>query len=106
MDNITSAQKKYLRGLAHDLKPVVQIGQRGLTPNLYAQIEAALLSHELIKIRFGDFKQKTAKAQILDALVAHCDCHLAGQIGHTALLYRQHPQKERRRIVLPASRSA
>ena len=104
MEAITSTQKKFLRGLAHDLKPVVQIGQRGLTSNLFAQIEAALLSHELIKIRFGDFKQKTAKTQILDALVAQCDCHLAGQIGHTAVLYRPHPQKERRRIALPPPR--
>jgi RNA-binding protein len=101
MEPITSAQKKFLRGLAHDLKPVAQIGQRGLTPNLYAQIEADLLSHELIKIRFVDFKQKSAKLQILEALTAHCNCHLAGQIGHTAILYRPHPEKDRRHITLP-----
>lgn len=101
MTDLTGVQKKYLRGLAHNIKPVVQIGQRGLTEGVLKQIEGALLTHELIKIRFQDFKQKSDKANILEAVTDQAKCHLAGQIGHTAILYRPHPKKDRRRIVLP-----
>ena len=49
--NLTAHQKRYLRGLAHSLKPVVMIGASGLTENVIAEIDASIEHHELIKVR-------------------------------------------------------
>ena len=48
---VNDKQRRYLKGLAHPLKPVVMIGNAGLTENVLAEIENALAYHELIKVR-------------------------------------------------------
>ena len=48
---LTSFQKRYLRGLAHSLSPVVMLGQKGVTPSLVAELGLALNHHELVKVR-------------------------------------------------------
>lgn len=98
---LTGSQKKYLRGLAHRLKPVVMVGQKGTTPALFKSIEAALMAHELIKIRFIESKEREQKTQIINEISAQTGCEIAGTIGHTAILYRPHPNPEEQRIVLP-----
>jgi RNA-binding protein len=101
MKKITSAQAKYLRGIAHGLKPVVYIGQKGLTDALIRSTEEAFDSHELIKIKFVDHKEKKLKTEIARALEDHTESHLAGMIGHIAIFYKPHPDPEKRKIVLP-----
>jgi len=98
---ITSTQAKYLRGIAHGLKPVVFIGQKGLTDAMIRSTEEALDSHELIKIKFIDYKEKKQKTEIARALEGRTGSHLAGLIGHIAILYRPHPDGEKRKIILP-----
>ena len=56
VENLKSYQKKFLRELAHDLKPIVFIGQKGITPTLLDSLNQALSDHELIKIKFIEFK--------------------------------------------------
>ena len=101
MKNITSTQAKYLRGIAHGLKPVVFIGQKGLTDALIRSTEDAFDSHELIKIKFIDYKEKKQKTEIARDLESRTRSHLAGMIGHVAILYRPHPDQEKSKIVLP-----
>jgi len=101
MKELTSTQAKYLRGVAHGLKPVVFIGQKGLTDTLIRSTEAAFDSHELIKIKFIDYKEKKQKAEIAGTLEDRTGSRLAGMIGHIAFLYRQHQDPEKRKIVLP-----
>ena len=101
MKKITSAQAKYLRGIAHGLKPVVYIGQKGLTDALIRSTEEAFDSHELIKIKFVDHKEKKLKTEIALALEERTKSHLAGMVGHIAILFKQHPDPEKRKIVLP-----
>lgn len=102
MIKITSTQAKYLRGIAHSLKPVVYIGQKGLTGALIRSTEDAFDKHELIKIKFIDHKEKKLKAEIARTLEGHTGSHLAGMVGHIAIFYKQHPDPEKRKIVLPA----
>ena len=99
MSNLKGADRRYLRSQAHHLKPVVQIGQAGVTEPVLATIDENLKAHELIKIRFGDFKdQKKALTQeIAEAMGAE----VAGIVGHVAMLYRPHSEPEKRRIKLP-----
>ena len=101
MRELTSTQAKYLRGMAHGLKPVVFIGQKGLTDALIRSTEEAFNHNELIKIKFIDFKEKRQKTEIAKALEARTGSHLAGMVGHIAIFYRQNRDPEKRRILLP-----
>ena len=102
---LTGYQKKYLRGLAHKLKPVVMVGQKGATSALFESVEAALMAHELIKIRFVESREREQKSRIVTEITARTGCEIAGTIGHTAILYRPHPDPDKRRIVLPRKSS-
>ena len=101
MKDLTSTQAKYLRGIAHGLKPVVFTGQKGLTDALIRSTEDAFARHELIKIKFLEYKEKKQKTEIARNLEDRTGSHLAGMIGHMAILYRPHPDPEKRKIKLP-----
>jgi RNA-binding protein len=94
-------QKKHLRGLAHGLKPVVLIGQKGLTEELIKSAEQAFQIHELIKVKFNDFKEKEQKAEISQNLEKRTGSELVGSVGHIYIFYRQQDDPEKRRIQVP-----
>jgi RNA-binding protein len=94
-------QKKYLRGLAHGLKPVVLIGQKGLTDELVKSAEQALQIHELIKVKFNDFKEKDQKEQISNELEKKTGSELIGSVGHIYIFFKQQDDPEKRKIHLP-----
>jgi RNA-binding protein len=94
-------QKKYLRGIAHNLNPSVLIGQKGLTDALVRAFQEELERHEIVKVKFNDFKEKEAKQAIISSLVERAGCIQVGMIGHTAIFYRQNSNPEKRVILLP-----
>ena len=100
---LTSQQNKYLRSLAHKLKPLVLIGKNGLTAEVVDAVNAALTKHELIKVKFIDHKEKAQKDRLIAAICRQTNCFKAGAIGHTAILYRQATEAARRKIKLPAA---
>jgi RNA-binding protein len=95
---LTDNQRKYLRRLGHELKPVVLIGNAGLGPNLVAEMDGALTHHELVKVRarLGD---REARNQVLAELAGSTRSEIVQRIGHVALFYRANPEKTR--ILLP-----
>lgn len=95
---LTSAQTRFLRGQAHGLKAMLQVGGRGVTDTLVAEIDGALEHHELIKVKVAG-EDRDARDAMIDALAERCEAALVQRIGHTAILYR--PSKDRRQIVLP-----
>jgi len=99
MEKLLGFQRRYLRGLANTLKPVVFIGKNGLTDDVFEAIDEELDNHELIKIRFNEFKDQ--KKALAAEISQRCNCHQVGVIGHVALFYRQHPEPEERDIQLP-----
>jgi RNA-binding protein len=101
MQPVTSSQAKYLRGLAHGLKAVVFVGQKGITPAVLDAARDALNAHELIKVKFIDFKDRKQKAAFATDIECRADCVRVGMIGHVVLFYRPHPDPEKRKIVLP-----
>ena len=101
MKKLTSIQAKFLRGIAHALKPVVFVGQKGVTQALIASTDEAFQRHELIKVKFIDFKEKQQKKEIATALENKTNSQLAGMIGHVAIFYRPQDDPEKRKIVLP-----
>ena len=101
MKKLTGHQAKYLRSLAHGLKPVVFVGQKGITEALIASTEQAFYRHELIKVKFNDFKEKEQKKEMAETIKVKTGSRMAGMIGHVAIFYKQHVDPEKRGIVLP-----
>ncbi|HPA70857.1 MAG TPA: ribosome assembly RNA-binding protein YhbY [Spirochaetota bacterium] len=96
--NLKYSQRKKLKALAHDLRPVIQVGKKGLTDELTSAVDKALLDHELIKMKFVGFKEE--KRDIIGAVAKSTGCIIVEIIGHVAILYRPHPDEEKRRIVV------
>ncbi|PHS30442.1 MAG: ribosome assembly RNA-binding protein YhbY [Methylophaga sp.] len=88
---INDHQKRYLKGLAHPLKPVVMIGNKGLTDNVHAEIDNALEQHELIKVRVSGL-EKAERLAMIDAISLKSSSNIVMTIGHIAAFYR--PAKE------------
>ncbi len=101
MKELKGSQKKYLRGLAHNLNPSAFVGQKGITETLIGEIDQALEARELIKIKFNDFKEKEQKNTLINEIVKTTQSHIAGMIGHVAILYRQNSDVEKQHIKLP-----
>jgi RNA-binding protein len=95
---ITPAQNRFLRGVAHDLKALLQIGGKGVTPAFLAELDEVLERHELIKVKIAA-EDRDARDAIIGELVEASGGALVQRIGHVAVLYR--PAKEKRQIVLP-----
>ena len=85
---ISSADKKYLRSLGHQLKPVVTVAGNGLTETVLAELERALGDHELIKVKLavGD---RDAKKAIVNEICLQSKAILIQSIGHMILLFRK-----------------
>lgn len=87
LDNATI---KRLKGIGHDLKPVVMIGNNGITPAITEEIERALTDHELIKVKLPA-GSKHDRDLVCTELAANASAYLIHTIGRMALLLRQNP---------------
>jgi len=92
------AAVRHLRALGHDLKPTVMIGKEGVTEALIAAADAALLTHELIKVKILS-EAPVERQEAAEALAAGTRAVVAQVLGRTVLLYRRHPKKPK--IELP-----
>jgi putative YhbY family RNA-binding protein len=91
MKELTSAERSALRARAHHLRPVIMIGEAGLTPAVLREIDLALKSHELIKIRvLGDDRglRKSLIGDVCSALAAQP----VQRVGKILAVYRQRPE--------------
>ena len=97
---LKGSARKFLRGLAHSLKPVVHIGKEGLSEATVRAIQDAFANAELIKVKLlgSDRQERAALATAIDEAVGST---CVGTIGQMAILYREHPDADRRRIKLP-----
>ncbi len=95
---LTERQRRHLRALAHGLKPVIRLGNAGLTPAVTAETARALADHELIKVKApgGD---RGARDELFAALAMETGSVLVHRIGNIAVLYR--PRAEPARILIP-----
>lgn len=89
---LTEPQKRHLRRLAHALKPVVMVGQHGLSESLLKELDVQLEHHELIKVR-ANAEDRESRDQLVRELCEHARAELVQRIGHIAVLYR--PARER-----------
>jgi RNA-binding protein len=96
--SLTSSQKRYLRGLAHAIKPVIQIGNKGITDAVTAEFSLALDHHELVKVRLAG-EDRAARADQITRLGAAAGADLVQSIGKTACFYRRNTDAAK--IALP-----
>lgn len=89
---LDKATIKYLRSLAHALKPVVRLGQHGLTDAVTKELDGALSHHELVKVKLSASERDARIAQ-LEAICTAVNAISVQQIGHTATLFRRNDKK-------------
>ena len=95
---LTPSQSRFLRGQAHELRSVLQVGGKGITDALLAELDGLLEHHELVKVKVAA-ADRDERDVLVEALVAGSGAALVQRIGNVAVLYR--PAKDKRRIVLP-----
>ena len=89
---LSESQKKFLRGLGHQLKPVIMVGDAGLSDSLMKEFDATIDHHELIKVRVRAVDRVTRDNMISEL----CDkgaALLVARIGNVALIYRRNDEK-------------
>lgn len=97
---LTTKQRCHLRGLGHHLDPVVQIGKEGITDALCSAIAAALLRHELIKLRLAETVEGE-RLELAAELAARSHAALVQVLGRTVLIYRRRPSDKKGRDLQP-----
>lgn len=90
---LNKKQIQYLKGLAHSLKPVVLLGNNGLTEAVVAEIDFALNHHELIKVKIPTDDRET-KALIVEAICRETNSTKVQVIGKTLVVFRQGEEKK------------
>ena len=99
MSDLTSKQRKYLRAAAHHIDPVVLIGKNGFYEGASLAIDNALSIHELIKIKFREFKDKRKEISI--QISNELKCEIIGQVGNIIILYRFNSELVKHNYKLP-----
>ncbi|MGD2053651.1 MAG: ribosome assembly RNA-binding protein YhbY [Gammaproteobacteria bacterium] len=97
---LSKNQIKFLRSLCHDLKPVVMLGQKGLTNEVLHELDIALNHHELVKIKLS-VDDREERAKMIDEICARSEADRIQTIGKTISLYR--PNLKKPVIALPAA---
>ena len=90
-------QRQHLKALAHHRKPVVQVGNAGITAAVIKEIELALGRHALLKIRLPGVARE-ARTEMLEKICEATGANAVQEIGRMAVIYRR---AEKPRLVLP-----
>lgn len=97
--HLSEKQRRHLRGLAHDLQPIIRLGNAGLTEAVAAETARALRDHELIKIKAAGGGDREARDLAFTQLAERTASALIHRIGNVAVLYR--PNATLPRILIP-----
>lgn len=92
-------QRAELFRQAHHIDPVASVGKEGMSESLISHVNRELENHELIKIKFTDYK--AVRREMVTEIADACDAVVVGILGHVGILYRQSRYPERRHIRIP-----
>ncbi|HIG88657.1 ribosome assembly RNA-binding protein YhbY [Candidatus Thioglobus sp.] len=98
MTKLTNNQKKFLRAKGHALKPVVMVGQHGLSESVLAELESSMSKHELLKIKIRT-EDRDEKQNMINKIVEVSHSHLVQVIGNVMVIYRAFDEEPQ--IILP-----
>jgi RNA-binding protein len=88
---LSESQKKFLRGLGHQLKPVIMVGDAGLSKSVMNEFCSTIEHHELIKVRVRASDRET-RDHIISELCQKGSAELVTRIGNVALVYRRNDE--------------
>jgi RNA-binding protein len=88
---LTNEQKKQYKSIGHDLKPVLTVAGNGLSEGVLAELDRALVDHELIKVQIK-LEDRDDRRAVIEELCKHGRAELVQTIGKMALIYRKNPQ--------------
>ncbi len=97
---LSESQKKFLRGLGHQLKPVILIGGNALSESVLKELDSTISHHELIKVRVRTGGRK-CRDETIENLCETSGSSLVARIGNVALIYRRNADKPRIRLPAP-----
>jgi RNA-binding protein len=91
MESLSNAQIREFKARAQRLKPMLKLGKEGMSPQFLAALDAALETHELVKVKFDDFKEekKTLSSQLAEKTASH----LVTRVGNVAVLFRKNTKR-------------
>ena len=95
---LSKTQIRYLRSLAHDLSPLVLLGNKGATAAVVKELNQTLDIHELVKVKLSGGDKDEREAQI-EFLVSGTQAEQIHQIGHVVVLFRRNADEPK--IALP-----
>ena len=96
--SLSPSQRRYLRSLAHDLKPVILLGAKGATEAVVKELDLALTHHELVKVKLSGGDKDERQEQI-DFLAGGTGAESVQQIGHIVVLFRRNEDEPK--LALP-----
>ena len=91
--------RNFLRKRAHNLNPIVMVGKQGVDERVIAAVDEALANHELIKVKFVDYKAQ--RREIAAMIAEKTSSELISVIGNIAILFREHEEPAERRYHIP-----
>jgi RNA-binding protein len=93
---LSSKQRSHLAGLAQSLEPLLHLGKAGASAGVETQLDRLLSEHELVKVRFIDFKE--SKHELAQDLARKAGGDLVRVIGNVAVIYRRNPDPQKQKI--------
>jgi len=90
-DELPSRELRTLKARAQSLKPMLKVGKEGLSPAFLKSVDDAIAHHELIKVKFGEFKEE--KKRLAPLLAEKTSAHLVTRVGNVAVLFRRKEAK-------------
>lgn len=95
---LSSKERSRLAGLAQTIDPLLSLGRQGATESFAEHLESLLEAHELVKLRFVDFKE--SRRELAVELATRTRSELVRVIGNTAILFRRNPDPKKRKVEL------
>ena len=92
VEELSNREVRELKARAQRIKPMLKVGKEGLSPAFLQAVDDALAHHELLKVKFDEFKER--KKELGPKLAEGVSANLIMQVGHVAVLFRRKPPRE------------
>lgn len=93
LDPLSNLQIRRFKAAAQHLEPLLKVGKAGLSDGFIRSVDVALAQHELVKIKFAEFKEQ--KKQLAPQLAERTSSHLIQRVGNVLVLHRPRPVEKK-----------
>lgn len=97
MEELNNAQIRKLKGMAQRMDATLKVGKQGLSEGFIKTLDQELARHELVKLKFAEFKEQ--RKELAPQLAQRTESHLIALVGNVVVLYRQNPELDKRKII-------